>query len=179
MGLIKMAQKNLESARQCASVANNEDAMEAAIRSTENISRALMHCFGEKPELGSGQEEPLRLLARRFIGTEHSDFLKIIEEISQLSRSRTLNRQLARLNIDGTLNYVKAKLTEQMVESASLIFTKFCRIMEDKFASEIPELREVCPKCRALDVSVMAFSETSAKYTCTQCRHSWNAPRNP
>ena len=50
VGLVKLAQRNIDSALDNLKSSNFEAALEAATTSVENISRALLHCYGEKPD---------------------------------------------------------------------------------------------------------------------------------
>lgn len=178
VGLVKLAQSNVDHARRCLETADFGAAIEAAMTSVENVSRAVLHCYGEKPELSSGQEEALKLLARRFTGSDKADIQKTIDEFAQLEHNRAIYSSYSKPDADCTISHVKAKTVESIVDSASMIVTRFCQIIWEHFATEIPELAEACPKCHTMNVSVMAFNETTARYTCNQCRHSWDGPRD-
>jgi hypothetical protein len=177
--LVKLAQKNLTSAKELAAETATEVAVDAALRSVENVSRALLYCFGEKPETCTGQEEPLRLLAHRFKGTLSINFQKTVEETIRLHQNRARYVELGRANTEGQFNYARAKLGEEIIECAASIFAKLRQTMDESVADEIPELREACPNCRGLDLSMMTFNEIEVKYTCKLCRHTWNEPRYP
>jgi HEPN domain-containing protein len=176
VGLINLAQGNLKYARQCLETGDHKTAVEAALTSIENVARALLHSYGEKPEVGSGQEEALKLLGRRFRGTESADFEKAIQELTLLYCNRIVRKCLQKSNPCFSLLPTKAG-SSAIFESASRIVAAFTQIIETHFATEIPELGEACPKCHALDVEVLAFDVTTVSYTCKNCRHSWIQPR--
>jgi len=174
VGLIKLAESNLHTAKFQASVINHKAVAEAAATSVENISRALLHCYGEKPDLNSGQEEPLRLLARRFQGQEKVRFEKAIDEVVQLCRNRIVQACLAKRNIQAPL--LTEARTKQIVETAVRIFTQFRQIIDEHFATEMPELREGCPNCHALNITLWAFSPQGSTHQCGVCGHKWIEP---
>lgn len=176
VGLVKLAQRNLTYARQHLESGDYTTAVEAAVTSVENISRALMHCYGEKPELNSGQEEALRLLSLRLKGNEKIEFEKAIEEVMRLYHNKIVQRYLSTRNIGFSFLHTKAR-TALLLNTASRIFTLFAQIIDEHFATEIPELREACPKCHAIDISVWCFNEGTVSYTCNLCKHKWIQPR--
>jgi len=176
VGLIRLAQINLSSAEQCMDRGDYRAAVESALTSTENISRALLHCYGEKPETGSGQGEALGLLVRRFTGKERAEFEKAVEEISRLNESRVVQGDSATPKPDHSFTFTRA-IARSTIDPASRVVNLFSRIIDENFAAEIPELRETCPKCHSIDVGVMSFNETVVSYTCQRCRHGWIEPR--
>jgi len=126
LGLIRLAESNLQLAKSQAGVMNYKGAVEAAATSVENVSRALLHCYGEKPDLNSGQEEPLRLLARRLQGEERAQFEKAIDEAVQLHRNKIVEAYLSEKSIEAPLlNEVR---TQRILETAGKIFAQFKRI---------------------------------------------------
>lgn len=174
VGLIKLAQKNLIYARTCLDRGDYKAVVEAAVTSTENMSRALLHCYGEKPELNSGQEEALWLLARRFTGNEKEGFENAIGEITQLNRNSVVHRYLSKHSVDFSFALFSTKSrTMPILASASKVVTHFYQIIDEHFATEIPELGNACPRCHALDVSVLSRSKTNVNYMCSQCGHRW------
>jgi len=176
VGLVRLAQGNLALARQRLEAGDYEAAVEGAVTSVENISRALMHCYGEKPELNLGQEEALRLLCRRFIGNEKIEFEKAIVDVVQLYHNKIVQRYRSKHNIGFCFLHTETR-TRLILGSASKIVALFAQIIDEHFATEIPELGEACPKCHALDVSVWSFNGGTANYTCNLCRHKWIQPR--
>jgi DNA-directed RNA polymerase subunit M/transcription elongation factor TFIIS len=174
LGLIRLAESNLQLAKSQAAVMNYKGAVEAAATSIENVSRALLHCYGEKPDLNSGQEEPLRLLARRLQGEERAQFEKAIDEAVQLYRNKIVEAYLSEKSIQaGLLNEAR---TQQIVEIAMKIVAQFRRIMDEHFGTEIAELSEKCTKCGALNIGVWAFDTRGATYQCNICGYKWIQP---
>jgi uncharacterized protein (UPF0332 family) len=177
VGLIKLAERNLKYADECLKVGEYKRAVEAALTSIENASRALLHSYGEKPEDGPGQQETLKLLSRRFKGTESVDFEKAIEEITQLRCNCNVEECLQTRSLSTIFGLSKAE-PSAILDSASRIVALFTQIIEAHFATEIPELGETCPKCHALDLDARIFDATSTNCTCKKCGHSWSEPRN-
>jgi DNA-directed RNA polymerase subunit M/transcription elongation factor TFIIS len=176
IGLIKLAQTNLANANQYLENGDSQTAFQHALTSTENISRALLHCYGEKPEQTLGQEEALELLSKRLREEASVDYEKAAAEFTQLHASRAGQKCLATGRPDLSLPLTKGE-ARQAIDSATKIVSLFSRIMDEHFATEIPELRETCPKCHAMNLGVMALNETSVSYTCNRCRHRWVEPR--
>ena len=174
LGLIKLAETNLQFGKSQAAIMNHKVAVEAAVTSVENISRALLHCFAEKPDLDSGQEEPLRLLARRLQGEERAQFEKAVDEAAQLYRNKIVQAYLSEKNIEAPI--LDAARTQQILEAAAWVVTQFRQIMDEHFATEIPELRERCPSCRAVSISLWTFNSQEATYHCYVCGHKWIQP---
>jgi uncharacterized protein (UPF0332 family) len=174
IGLIRLAESNLKLAKSEFVAMNYKGAVDAAATSIENISRALLHCYGEKPDLNSCQEEPLRLLARRFEGNERVQFEKAIDEAVRIYRNKVVDTYLSEKNIQvQILNKVG---TERIVKAAVKIVAQFRRIIDQHFATEIAELSEKCPKCSALTINIWAFEKHAIAYTCDICGHSWIQP---
>jgi len=175
-GLVRLAQTNLRAANQYLEAGNYQAAMQHALTSAENISRALLHCYGEKPEQSSGQEEVLRLLAMRLRAKAPADYEKALEEFAHLEANGVPLRCQAEGRQDVSLSPTKVR-AEQVITSTAKVVSLFSHIIDEHFATEIPDLPEVCPKCHTMDPAVMTFNETYATYTCTQCKHSWSQPR--
>jgi hypothetical protein len=173
VGLVRLAQGNLASARRSLETRDCDAAVERGMTSVENISRALIHCYGEKPELQPGQEETLQLLSRRLNGNERTAFEKAIEVMIQLYGSRPVNEHPSTCNIGFPFILTKAR-TKRIIDSASEIVTLFTQIIHEHFATEIPELLEACPKCHAIDISMWSLSQESACYACNICGHKWS-----
>jgi HEPN domain-containing protein len=174
VGLIRLAESNLQTARTQAGMMNYNAAAELATTSVENVSRALLHCYGEKPDQSAGQEEPLRLVARRLQGEEKARLEKAIGEAAQLYRSKSVQAYLSEKRILAPL--LSEDRTQQMLETASRIVAQFRQIIDEHFAAEIPELDEKCPKCGALTLGVWSFGPTGSSYQCNICGHKWIQP---
>ena len=175
VGLMKLAEQKLAAAKQHLVVKDYKRAIQAASTSVENITRALIHCFGEKPLPGSGQEEVLRMLAKRFKGDERVEFEKAVDAVKRIDQNRTVLNYLSVRNVYNQL-FDRAK-TRQIVESTSKIIGLFKRIITERFITEIPELGEVCPKCHSLNILVWGLTGEGARYNCQNCRHKWTEPR--
>jgi HEPN domain-containing protein len=174
VGLIRLAECNLQTAKLQASTLNHKAAVEAAVTAVENVARALLHCFGEKPEIDAGQEEPLRLLARRLRQEERAEFEQAIDQLTQLRRSKIVQTYLSKRNL--YTPFVSKARTEQTIETAQKIFTQFKKTIDEHFATEIPELRETCPNCHTLNITLWNFNHQGSTYECNECKHKWTQP---
>ena len=173
-GLVRLAESNLQAAESQATMNNYKAAAELAARSIENASRALLHCYGEKPDQDSGQEEPLKLLARRLQGDEKAQFEKAIGEAVQLYRDKIVQADLSEKCNQTPL--LRKEKTQQMLETATRIVAQFRRIIDEHFTTEIPDLGERCPKCGASTIVLWAFGPEGSNCQCSRCRHRWIQP---
>jgi len=178
IGLVKLAEKNLQVAEEHLKIRNYRGTVEAVFTSVENISRALIHCHGGNPNPSGGQEEALKLLSQRLSEDERPEFQAAIERIAQINYSKTSYPY--RLHNTSAYN-IQIKIldkveTERILESASNVVRLFERIITNHFATEIPELDEICPKCHSTDSAVSCFSNEKVKYQCSRCRHKWVGP---
>lgn len=176
LGLIKLAESNLQTAKFYIKTMNYYGAVDAAAASVENISRALLHCYGEKPNPNSDQEEPLKMVAGRLQGEERARFEKAINEAMQVHRNKIFGKCILENGIQ--ISPLDEAKTRQTVEGAKEIVIQFRRIIEEHFETEIAELSEKCPKCGALSISLWAFSIQGATYQCNICSHKWTQPCN-
>lgn len=167
IGLIRLADENLKLASKHMELGDFKAAVHVAYTGVENITRALIHCCGGKPDLSMGQEEALKILSRRFEGNEKIDFEKALENVAFLERFRR-NGQTQRLD---------NSTTKRILESASKTVSLFKRVITEFFITEIPELSEACPKCHSLYYSVSSFTRTMVRYECNVCNHKWTNPR--
>jgi uncharacterized protein (UPF0332 family) len=174
VGLVRLAESNLQVARSLLAIREYNRAVKAAATSVENISRALLHCYGEKPDLHAGQEESLRLVARRLKGEEKAQFEKAVEGAVQLFRNKVVQAYLLKRSI--LAPFLSQSRTEQILETAARIVTQFTQIIDEHFATEIPELREKCPQCGAVNITLWGFGSQGATYQCNTCRHKWVQP---
>jgi len=141
-----MAEQNLASAEKIHFAVRRDyrTAIDLALTSVENISRALIHCYGEKPDAGSGQEDALRLLSRRFQGEEKIDFEKAIDAMSRIAHKKTSfpyrakSKSVYNLQIR-SLEEIEAK---QILKSASNVVSLFKRMITHNFTTEIPRLKD-------------------------------------
>jgi HEPN domain-containing protein len=175
VGLVKLAERNLTVAKECLDLKDYERAVRAASTSVDNIAHALIHCFGEKPVPGSGQEEALRMLSRRFQQDDKIEFEKAISNVACIDQNKKVLNYLSTHNINNQI-FNEAR-TRQIVESASKILGLFKRIMNERFVTEIPELGEACPKCRSMNIFAWGSNEEGVRYNCNVCGHKWTEPR--
>ncbi len=141
-----MAEKNLASAEKIHFAVRRDyrTAIQLALTSVENISRALLHCYGEKPDPGSGQEEALKLLSRRFQGEEKIEFEKAIDTMSHIANNKLSLPYSAKyksaLNLQTRL--LDETETKKILKSASNVVSLFKRIITQHFTTEIPGLHD-------------------------------------
>jgi HEPN domain-containing protein len=164
IGLIKMADRNLQVAKQILTAKDYPAAAKAASTAVENISRALIHCYGDKPDFEPCQEEPLKILSLKIGGADKEKLEKAIKEVASI-RSQIANQQIT----DAT--------AQPIVQSASKVAELFKQMIREKFTAEIPELKDACPKCVALDVSTWYFNRDIAVQQCNICHYKWIGPR--
>lgn len=145
-GLVTLADKNLYSAKHHLNMKNYRLAIQAAARSVENVARALIHCFGGKPDPDAGQEEALRMLSTRFRGKEKSVFEKAIDTVAFMTQNKKALKYLSDHNTKNEL-FDEAKI-KNILRSSSEIVDLFTRIMARHFAPEIPELQDMVPPNR-------------------------------
>ncbi|NIQ06183.1 MAG: hypothetical protein GWO20_10800, partial [Candidatus Korarchaeota archaeon] len=88
MGLLWLADGNLKSAQRYLKLKDYTNCINAASTSVENIARALIHCFGGKPDPDSGQQEPLKLLVTRLPEDEKAQFEGAIELVAYIDRNK-------------------------------------------------------------------------------------------
>jgi HEPN domain-containing protein len=172
--LVRLSDCNRSVAKRYLDVGKFKEAVETAATSVENIARALLHCYGEKPDVGSGQEEALRLLSRRFHDAEKEDFERAVNEVACIHCNRTVLRHVSAGNIE-TPQFDKEK-AEQILESASRVSEQFKQIMDNHFATEIPELRDVCPRCHSHNFNASDHRLGTTIVQCNSCLYIWNLP---
>jgi len=178
-GLIKLADNNLAIAKYHLEMRRFEQAVEAASTSVENIARALIHCYGGKPDPDSGQEEPLRMLSQRFLEDEKVEFDKAVNTVAHIANTK--------MSLPYQANHISSRkvqiqsldeaTTRKTLDSASTVVHLFKRILSDHFAAEIPELDEACPECGSLNIGAWSFNEAKVNYECNNCHHKWTAAR--
>jgi hypothetical protein len=164
VGLVKMADRNLQVAKQMLAVKDYEAAVKAASTGVENVSRALIHCYGDKPDTEPGQEEPLKILSLKLRGVDRERLERAIDEIASI-RNLIASQQIT----DAT--------AESIVQSASKVASLFKQVIRERFTAEIPELKDACPKCVAIDVSTWYFNQDIVIQQCDICRYKWTEPR--
>jgi hypothetical protein len=109
--------------------------------SVENASRALIYCFGGKPNLYTGQEEPLRMLTRRLQEGEKNDFDRAVAIGAQITNNKIVSTVLPSDGIKKEL--FDEKRAQELLQSASFTINLFRQIVIDNFQHEIPELTSI------------------------------------
>jgi hypothetical protein len=166
VGLVMLSDHHLRLAKTHHSIANFYLATQSAATAAENISRALIHCYGEKPEIDQGQIEPLQLLSPRLEETERKDLEEAIVEVTYVHVNSKNLREEAEFNSGEVL---------KIVESASKAVNVLKGIIVRHFAAEIPELSIACPKCQSLDLSDFSEIDGYTKHKCMNCYHEWTS----
>ncbi len=137
-GLLSLAQSHLQSAKENLQLHLYENSVSKAAASVENIARALLYCYGDKPDLKSGQTEALQILAARLNDSEKSIFQEAIKNVTVINHNSIALKQLASKKL-------RAKLfdqpnTRKLVERADSVVSIFQRIIDTRFRLEISEL---------------------------------------
>ena len=178
VAFLRQAEWDLSVAKQHMNLTNYRGAMQAAAAGVENVSEALIICYGGKPDSSPGQEEPLRMVAHRFKEEEEKrEFLESIDTIARINRNRKTLRRISTAAVHPHIS----KRAQKTLQSASEIVTLFKRIITDNFTSEIPQLHEKCPKCHSLNItthiSLPSFDDRKVNQECNICHHKWTEPR--
>lgn len=135
LGLINLAEQNLESAKIRFETRNYVATVRAASTSVENIARALIYCCGGRPEPVADQEEALRILSRRFKGTERTEYEKAVDNVALISQNRIAQNFLLKHNMQTQL--FDENETKQILEHASKTVNLFKRIISKHFEQEL------------------------------------------
>lgn len=141
VGLLILADRNLKSGREKLTLEHYEDAIIDTAISVENAARALIYCYGGKPNTCSGQEEPLRMLATRFPESEREDFERAVETVARIAQNRTVLKNLPPGETKQEL--FSKRHAKELYRSALEVTSLFNGIIEDKFGDEIPELETI------------------------------------
>jgi HEPN domain-containing protein len=141
IGLVELSKRNLESANVELKAKNYAGSVRTASASVENISRALIHCFGGKPDLCSSQTEALKLLVSRFSLEEKRDFEEVIDNVTVIFQFKETLKNTARKGIFAhSLNREEAR---HILRLSSSVIRHFQRILVKEFGEEIPLLTKV------------------------------------
>jgi hypothetical protein len=166
VGLVVLSDHHLRLAKTHHSIANFYLATQSAATAVENISRALIHCCGERPEIDQGQTEPLQLLSPRLDETERRDLEEAITIVTLVHLKTKNLREEAEFNQEEMV---------RIVESASKAVNILKGIIVHHFAAEIPELNIACPKCQSLNLSNFSEIDGCTKHKCMNCYHEWTS----
>lgn len=99
----------------------------AAAEGVEKMSRALLHCYGVKPESNFGQAEALRLLLAITKESLNENLGKSVAFMEKLTALKTST---------GLPNRATAK---QIYDEATKTFELYKQTIQDKFGTEINE----------------------------------------
>jgi HEPN domain-containing protein len=137
-GLLSLAETHLGSAKRKVRLRFYEEAIDDAATSVENIARAVLYCYGDKPNLSSGQGEPLQILAARLNGPEKITLEKIIENVAVINHNRIALKRLETRELKAKL--FDSPSARELIERASSVVNALQQIINDRFRLEIPEL---------------------------------------
>jgi len=138
VGLVTLADRNFESAKAFYEQGHCAKAILTSSTGVENISRALIHCCGGKPDESPGQEEALRMLSTRFEGDKRTRFERAIRNVECINENTAT---LGSLSTDQVTNQIieQAK-ARQVLELATETISILREIITEKYANEIPGL---------------------------------------
>jgi hypothetical protein len=166
----------LAAAKSYLDLGNYISAVQDASASVENITRALIHCYGGKPDTDPNQEEVLQMLSGRFSGKEKALFEEAVGIVANIGYNKMILKHLSTAETRVWL-FGEAQ-AKQILESASKVVTLFKRIVVGHFAYEIPELSEACPKCHSLLVAIWGFDRDNETRECNICHNKWIEQRS-
>jgi hypothetical protein len=166
IGLLRLSDQNLMLAKAHMTMKDFKSAIQTAGTSVENITRALIHCYGGKPDDDLGQEEVLKMLSRRFSGTERNTFDEMVQEVATIHISTRDSLQKASCS---------EKDAQEVTNLANLVNTGIKQIMIIHFTNEIPELDDRCSKCNSFDIQVRRSELQPTSFQCRSCLNSWTA----
>ena len=166
IGLIRLADQNLRLAEHHIEMTDFKIAIQTAATSVENIARALIHCYGGKPDDDLGQEEVLKLLSWRFDGEEKNEFELAIHKVAEI-------HVCTKNSLQATSSCLKD--AQDIISLAHEVNVAFKKILVIHFTQEIPELEDSCPKCGSFDVETWGVNRQQANCACRNCRHKWTA----
>jgi hypothetical protein len=133
-----LADRNFESAKAFYEQGHCAKAILTSSTGVENISRALIHCCGGKPDESPGQEEALRMLSTRFEGDERTRFEWAIRNVECINENTAT---LGNLSTDQVTNQLSEQAkARQVLELAIETINILREIITEKYANEIPGL---------------------------------------
>ena len=171
VGLARLAHQNLSLAKNHLGMRNHASALEYAATSLENISRALIHCLGGKPDKEGGQEEALRILSSKMQGEKKTELEEAIDSMATVNRDLTTMRESLKSNRRPSVGQAEIR---KIIGSVSKAVVLLRQIIVKHFASEIPGLNIACPRCQSLYLlSVWAVGGAGIHHECGLCHHKW------
>jgi uncharacterized protein (UPF0332 family) len=137
--LVKLAEENIRSAELRLKYKDYAESMRNAAVAVENVTRALLHCYGEKPNSSSGQGEALRILATRFDELRKPEFSEIVDEVIRINMNREVLRNLPKSEIRKDIFDHNHAL--QTIGAAKTVISAIKAIIVNEFKNEIPEIQ--------------------------------------
>ncbi len=141
--LISNAHRNLNAAEERYALADYNEAVEKAATCVENITRALIHCYGGLPNPMAGQEEALRMLSNRLEGEEKEEFERAVDSVALMTSRRARFQDSAGAQPLGRSTETEAGV---LLTLTSRVLQLFSEIIVENFSDEIPELPAVMPE---------------------------------
>lgn len=173
--LIRQAEFEINDAQLQLKTEDYRSATSAVTAALEYMTKAVLYCFGEKPDAVVGELEPLKLVSLRL---KEQERLKFDECIEQISRIYMIEEELENQTNQETETLLNTKNAPCLVDSAAKIVKAFRETLAEHFGAEIPELYETCPKCKSIYIEMWNIERTSVTYVCRLCRHIWEQTRN-
>jgi hypothetical protein len=133
LGLIELSKRNLKLANVEYRAKNYVGAVQRASASVENISRALIHCFGGKPDLISGQVEALELIVSRFRGEKKMKFKAAIGDAVLVYQAHDASKIVPGTGFSTSIQ----REAKRAVELSVNIVRDFHGLLNEKFGDEI------------------------------------------
>jgi HEPN domain-containing protein len=137
--LVKLAEENLRSAELRLKHGDYAESVRTVAIAVENVARAFLHCYGEKPNPFSGQGEALRVLATRFDKLRRPEFGEIVDEVIRINVNREVLRNLPKSEVrKGVFDHTHAS---QTIETAKTVILAIKERIVHEFMDEIPEIQ--------------------------------------
>lgn len=133
--LVQSATIHMSEAKRWLQLNNTGAAVLAACMGVEKMARALLHCYGIRPEQNYGQAEALRLLqaiAKENQNERFQEKIGLVEKITAAKASMEL-----RLRSQTATDFPDKTAAEQMFSEAANIIQFYKQIIQEKFATEL------------------------------------------
>ena len=137
--LVKLSEENLRHAELRLKYGEYAESVRNAAIGVENATRALLHCYGEKPNPYSGQGEALRILAARFDELRRPEFSNVIEQVTRVSMNREVLKNLPKNGVRKGI--FDRSHSIQTVETAKTVISALKQKIVTNFKDEIPEIQ--------------------------------------
>jgi uncharacterized protein (UPF0332 family) len=139
--LVKLAEENLRSAELRLKHDDHAESVRTAAIAVENVARALLHCYGEKPNPYSGQGEALRILATRFSELRRPEFGEIVDEVIRINVNREVLRNLPKNEVRKDI--FDRTHASQTIGAAKIVISAIKKRIVNEFKDEIPEMQSI------------------------------------